>query len=107
MQFRTCLQYAPTPLLADHPRVRSDVDTDTPLPCRGTRFLHLSDPGDEPRFQCFFESRHGSRLERIRRRREQRCSLLDNAKKLRLERDTGCAKMMMGSDTLQQSILVS
>ena len=76
-------------------------------------------PGDEPRFQCVFESRHGSMLERIRRRREQRCSLLDKAKKLKLERsqvcgeldtmlnsfsgkgivDTGCAKMMKGSDT--------
>ena len=70
---------------------------------------------DGPRFQCFFESRHGFMLERIRRRREQRCSLLDKAKKLRLECnqvcgefettlnsfpgkgivDTGCAKMMM------------
>ena len=37
-------------------------------------------PGDEPRFQCFFESRHGSMLERIRRRREQRSSLLEKEK---------------------------
>ena len=79
-------------------------------------------PGDEPRFQCFFESRHGSMLERIRRRREQSCSLLDEAKKLRLERnqvcgefeivlnscsgkgivDSGCAKVMIGSGTFYQ-----
>ena len=79
-------------------------------------------PGDEPQFQGFFESRHSSMLDRIRRRREQRCSLLEKAKRLRLERNqvcgefetmlnscpgkgivgTGCAKMMMGSDTFQQ-----
>ena len=61
---------------------------------------------------------HGS----IRGRREQRCSLLEKAERLRLERnqvcgefekmlnscpgqgivDTGCSKMMMGSDTFQQ-----
>ena len=60
-------------------------------------------------------------LDRIRRRREQRCSLLEKARRLRVERnqvcgefetmlnscpgkgtvDTGCAKMM-GSDTFQQ-----
>ena len=32
---------------------------------------------DEPRFQCSCENRHGSTLDRIRRRREQRCSLLE------------------------------
>ena len=57
----------------------------------------------------------------IRKRREQRCSLQEKAKKQRMERerasgeyeamlnsspgkgiiDTGCAKMMMGSDTCQ------
>ena len=78
-------------------------------------------PGNEARFQCFFE-RHGSLLDRIRRHREQRCSLLEKARKLRLERnqiygefetmlnscpgtglvDTGCAKMMMESDTFRQ-----
>ena len=78
--------------------------------------------GDEPRFQCFFESRHDSMLERIRRRREQRCSLLNKAKKLRLQRnqvcgqfeallnscpwkgdvDIGCAQMLMGSATFRQ-----
>ena len=78
--------------------------------------------GFVPRFQCFFESRHGSMLDRIRRRREQRCSLMEQATRLRLERnqvcgefekmlssclgkgvvDTLCAKMMMGSDTFQQ-----
>ena len=61
-------------------------------------------------------------FDRIRRRREQRCALLEKARKLRLERnrvcgeyetmlnscpgegivDTGCAKMMMGSDTFRQ-----
>ena len=78
-------------------------------------------PGDESRFQWSFESRHGSMLERIRRRREQRYSLLDKPKKLGLERnqvcgefetllnscpekgivDTCCAKMM-GSDAFQR-----
>ena len=82
---------------------------------RETYFCDWS-PGNEPRSQCFFE-RHGSLLDRIRRHREQRCSLLEKARKLRLERnrvcgesetmlnscpgegivDTGCAKMMMGS----------
>ena len=67
-----------------------------------------------------------SMLERIRRRREQRCSLLEKARKLRMERnqvcgefetmlnsclekgivDTGCVKMVIGSDTFN-SILVS
>ena len=77
----------------------------------------------QPRFQCFFE-RHASLFVRIRRRRrrDQRCSLLEKARKLRRERnrvcgefetmlnscpskgivDTGCAKMMMGSDTFRQ-----
>ena len=61
-------------------------------------------------------------LERIRKRREQRCSLLEKAKKQRMDRervigeyeamlnsspgkgiiDTGCVKMMMGSDTFKQ-----
>ena len=65
---------------------------------------------------------HHSLLERIRKRREQRCSLLEKAKKQKIEReraigeyeamlnsspgkgimDTGCAKMMMGSDTFKQ-----
>ena len=36
--------------------------------------------GDEPLFQGFFESGHASMLERIRRRRAQRCSLLEKAK---------------------------
>ena len=63
-------------------------------------------------------------LERIRKRREQRCSLLENAKKQRMEReraigeheamlnsslgkgiiDTGCAKLMTGSDTFKQHL---
>ena len=79
-------------------------------------------PGNESRFQSFFE-RHGSLFDRIRRSREQSCSLLGKARKLRLERNrvcgefetmlnsypakgivgTGCAKMMMGnSDTFRQ-----
>ena len=61
-------------------------------------------------------------FDRIRRRREQRCSLLEKARQLKLERnrvcgefetmlnscpvkgivDTGCAKMMTGSDTFRQ-----
>ena len=77
--------------------------------------------GNEPRIQCFFE-RHGSLLDRICRHREQRCSLLEKARKMSLERnrvcgefetmlnscpgkgvvDTGCAKMMMRSDTFRQ-----
>ena len=77
-------------------------------------------PENEPRFQFFLE-RHGSLLDRIRKHREQRCSLLEKARKLRMERnrvcgefetmldtcpgkgilDTGCAKMMMGSDTFR------
>ena len=89
---------------------------------RGNRRTSVTGaPGNEPRFQYFFE-RHGSLFDRIRRRREQRCSLLDKAWKLRLERnrvcgkfetmlnsspgerivDTGCAKMIMGSDTFRQ-----
>ena len=75
--------------------------------------------GNAPRFQYFLE-RHGSLFDRSRRHREQRCSLLEEARNLRLERnrvcsekmlnscpgkgivDTGCAKMMMGSDTFRQ-----
>ena len=76
----------------------------------------------ESRFLCFFESKHCYLLDRIRKRREQRCSLLEKEKKQRIEReraigeyeamlnsspgkgiiDTGCAKMMMGSDTFKQ-----
>ena len=68
------------------------------------------------------ESKHSSLVERIRKRREQRCSLLEKAKKQKMEReraigeyeamlnsslekgitDTGCAKMMMGSHTFKQ-----
>ena len=79
--------------------------------------------GYEPRsLGFFFESKHNSMLERVRRRREQRCSLLEKARKLRIGRDrvngecevvlnsspgkgigdTGCAKMMMASDTFKQ-----
>ena len=36
---------------------------------------------------CFFESKHCSFLDRIRKRREQRCSLLAKAKKQRMERE--------------------
>ena len=75
----------------------------------------------ESRFLCFFESKHCSLLDRIRKRREQRRSLLEKAMKQRIEReraigeyeamlnsspgkgiiDTGCAKMMMGLDIFQ------
>ena len=48
-------------------------------------------PGNEPRFQRFFE-RHGSLFVRIRRRREQRCSLLEKARKLRRERNRVCGE---------------
>ena len=88
---------------------------------RETHFCAWS-PQRESRFLCFFESKHCSLLERIRKRRQQRCSLLENAKKQRMEReraigeyeamlnsspgngiiDTGCAKMMMGSDPFKQ-----
>ena len=54
------------------------------LPRKTGREAYFCDwsPGDEPRFQCFFESRHGSMLDRIRRR----CSLLKKSKRLRLDR---------------------
>ena len=88
---------------------------------RETHFCDWS-PQHESRFQCFFESKHCSLLDRIRKRREQRCPLLEKAKKQKIEReraigeyeamlnsgpgkgiiDTGCAKMMMGSDTFKQ-----
>ena len=88
---------------------------------RETPFCDWS-PQHESRFLCFFESKHCSLLGRIRKRQEQRCSLLEKAKKQRIEReraigeyeamlnsspgkgiiDTGCAKMMMGSDTFKQ-----
>ena len=93
------------------------------FPKKSVREASFSDwsRGNEPRFQCFF-GRHGSLLDRIRRRREQHWSLLEKAKKLRLERnrvcgesetmlnsclgkgivDNGCAKMMIGSDTFRQ-----
>ena len=78
-------------------------------------------PGNEQRFLCFFE-RHGSLVDKIRKRRQHRCSLLEIARKLRLERNrvcgefetmlnscpgkgivnTGCAKMMIGSDTFRR-----
>ena len=88
---------------------------------RETHFCDWS-PQQESRFLCFFESKHCSLLVRIRKRREQRCSLLEKAKKQKIDReraigeceamlnsspgkgiiDTGCAKMMMGSDTFKQ-----
>ena len=55
---------------------------------RETYFCDWS-PGDEPRFQCFFETRHGSMLEGIRRRREQRCSLLEKSKKTEVGAQSG------------------
>ena len=81
-------------------------------------------PQHESRFLCFCESKHCSLLERLRKRREQRCSLLEKAKKQRMERAraigeyeamlnsspgkgiiyTGCAKMMLGSDTFKQCL---
>ena len=90
---------------------------------RETHFCDWS-PQQESRFLCFFESKHCSLLERIRKRREQRCSLLEKAKRQKIEReraigeyeamlnsspgkciiDTGCAKMMIGSDTLKQHL---
>ena len=48
-------------------------------------------PRIEPRFHCFFE-RHGSVSDRIRRRREQRCSLLEKARQLKLERNRVCGE---------------
>ena len=91
---------------------------------RKLREPHFCDwsPQHESRFLCFFESKHWSLLDRIRTRREQRCSLLEKAKKQKIEReraigeyeamlnsspgkgiiDPGCAKMMMGSDTFKQ-----
>ena len=88
---------------------------------REAHFCNWS-PQHESRSLCVFESKHCSLLERIRKRREQRCSLLEKAKKQRMERDrvigedeamlnsspgtgiidTGCAKMVMGSDTFQK-----
>ena len=77
---------------------------------RETHFCDWS-PQHESRFLCFFESKHCSLLDKIRKRREQRRSLLEKAKKQRVEGeraigeyeamlnsspDTGCAKMMMG-----------
>ena len=47
---------------------------------RETHFCDWS-PQYESRFLCFFENKHCSLLERIRKRREQRCSLLEKAKK--------------------------
>ena len=94
------------------------------LPKKTERETHFCDwsPQHESRFPCLFESKHCSLLDRIRKRREQRCSLLEKAKTQRIEReraigeyeamlnsspgkgiiDTGCAKMMMGSDTFKQ-----
>ena len=92
-----------------------------PRQLRETHFCNWS-PQHESRFLCFFESKHCCLLDRIRKRREQRRSLLDKAKKQKIEReraigeyeatlnsssgkgviDTGCAKMMMGSDTFTQ-----
>ena len=82
-------------------------------------------PQHESRFLCFFESEHCFLLERIRKRRKQRCSLLEKAKKQKMERerangeyeamlnsstgkgiiDTRCAKVMMGSDTFKQILI--
>ena len=60
-------------------------------------------PGNEPRFQCFF-ARHGSLFDRIRRRREQRCSLLEKAKELRLERNRICGELNLLSSKQRASI---
>ena len=50
------------------------------------RETHCCDwsPQHESRFLCFLES---NLLNRIRKRREQRCSLLEKAKKQRMERE--------------------
>ena len=49
--------------------------------------------GDEPRFQCFFESRHDSVLERIRRCREQRSLFAaEKGKKTELGGQSGCGE---------------
>ena len=72
----------------------------------------------------FFESRHCYLLNWIRRRCEQSCSMLEEARKQRMEQnrvngeyeamlnsslgkviiDTGCAKLMTGSDTFKQCL---
>ena len=64
-------------------------------------------PGKETRFHCFFE-RHGLLFDRIRRRREQRSSLLEKARKLRLERNRVCGEFetMLGS-CLGEGIVVT
>ena len=74
--------------------------------------------------RVFCASSRGSLLEKIRKRREQRCSLLEKAKKQKMEReraigeceamlnsspgkgiiDTGRAQIMMGSDTFKQHL---
>ena len=57
-----------------------------PRKLRETHFCDWS-PQHESRFLCFFESKHCSLLARIRKLREQRCSLLEKAKKQRMERE--------------------
>ena len=53
---------------------------------RETHFCDWS-PQHELRFLCFFKSKHCSLLDRIRKRREQRRSLLEKAKKQKIERE--------------------
>ena len=76
---------------------------------RGEAYFCDWSSGDEPRFQCFFESRHGSMLDKIQNGRGW--SAIRFVVSLRLFLNScpwkgivgsGCAKMMTGSDTLQQ-----
>ena len=60
--------------------------TISPRKLRETHFCDWS-PQQESRFLCFFESKQCSLLDRIRKRREQRCSMLEKAKKLKIERE--------------------
>ena len=88
------------------------------FPKKTMRETHFCDwsPQHESRFLCFFNSKHCSLLERIRKRaKKQRmererasgeCEAMLNSSPGKGIIETGCAKMMMGSDTFWQNLVL-